>query len=56
MSQVLSEELFRRSKQRIVALSGPSHAEEVIRNLPTTIVAASSNRVAAERPRYINEQ
>jgi len=48
MSQVLSEELFKGQKQRIVALSGPSHAEEVIRNLPTTIVAASSNRVAAE--------
>ncbi len=32
-----------------VALSGPSHAEEVCRYLPTTVVAASENREAAEK-------
>lgn len=30
-----------------VCLTGPSHAEEVGRNIPTTVVAASSNRMAA---------
>ncbi|MEG2137564.1 MAG: NAD(P)H-dependent glycerol-3-phosphate dehydrogenase [Oscillospiraceae bacterium] len=32
----------------IVALSGPSHAEEVGRHVPTTVVSASEDRVAAE--------
>lgn len=31
-----------------VALSGPTHAEEVARDLPTTIVSASKNEAAAE--------
>ncbi|NLU10597.1 MAG: NAD(P)H-dependent glycerol-3-phosphate dehydrogenase [Tepidanaerobacter acetatoxydans] len=48
MSQVLAEELYDGDNKNIVALSGPSHAEEVIRNLPTAIVAASSNQHAAE--------
>ncbi len=30
--------------QRIACLSGPSHAEEVVRELPTTVVAASYDR------------
>lgn len=34
--------------QPFVALSGPSHAEEVSRNIPTTLVAASKSRVYAE--------
>ncbi len=33
---------------RIAALSGPTHAEEVVLGLPTTIVAASSDRQLAE--------
>lgn len=32
----------------VVVLSGPSHAEEVIRALPTTAVAASKNKEAAQ--------
>lgn len=32
----------------IVALSGPSHAEEIAQNIPTTIVASSSNLKLAE--------
>jgi glycerol-3-phosphate dehydrogenase (NAD(P)+) len=47
MSQILTEELSQRN-QNIVVLSGPSHAEEVIRNLPTAIVAASSRQQAAQ--------
>ena len=34
-------------KARLVALSGPTHAEEVARDLPTTIVSASSDPEAA---------
>jgi glycerol-3-phosphate dehydrogenase (NAD(P)+) len=45
MSQVLKEEL---SNARIVALSGPSHAEEVGKDIPTAIVAASEVKSAAE--------
>lgn len=46
MSQVISEEI---GKVRIAALSGPSHAEEVARGGPTTVVVAASNeRTAVE--------
>jgi glycerol-3-phosphate dehydrogenase (NAD(P)+) len=41
MSEVLSEELDRPLARRIASLVGPSHAEEVSRKLPTTIVAAA---------------
>lgn len=34
-------------KARLVALSGPTHAEEVARDLPTTIVSASADEEAA---------
>jgi glycerol-3-phosphate dehydrogenase (NAD(P)+) len=47
MSTVLAEEL-ERTEDRIVVLSGPSHAEEVINRLPTTIVVASKESVCAE--------
>jgi len=47
MSTVLSEELGR-SEQHIVVLSGPSHAEEVIRRHPTTIVVAAKEIACAE--------
>lgn len=45
LSQVLGEELPR---QKRVMISGPSHAEEIARGLPTTVVAASHSRKAAE--------
>ena len=48
MSTVLAEELGQ-PEERIVALSGPSHAEEVARRLPTTVVVASIDRECAER-------
>ncbi|MBD2869641.1 NAD(P)H-dependent glycerol-3-phosphate dehydrogenase [Paenibacillus arenilitoris] len=48
MTTVLSEELGR-SADELVVLSGPSHAEEVIRKLPTTVVVASANIRAAEQ-------
>ena len=49
LSQVISEEI---PGFDIVALSGPSHAEEVARGVPTTVVAACENRKSAE---YIQE-
>ena len=45
LSQVICEELPENS---VVILSGPSHAEEVARGVPTTVVAASRSRAAAE--------
>lgn len=46
MSTVISEELGC-DEGRIVVLSGPSHAEEVVRRCPTTVVVASSDEKAA---------
>ncbi|MBP3964455.1 NAD(P)H-dependent glycerol-3-phosphate dehydrogenase [Paenibacillus lignilyticus] len=48
MTTVLLEELPI-SADRLVVLSGPSHAEEVVRKLPTTVVVASANVEAAEK-------
>jgi len=45
LSEVVAEEL---GPVRLVQLSGPSHAEEVARGLPTACVAASTDRDAAE--------
>ena len=44
LSEVISEEV---KTDKLVVLSGPSHAEEVARCIPTTIVAASENTEAA---------
>ncbi len=49
MSQILQEEL---PHLPIVTVTGPSHAEEVACNVPTTIVAASTDEQAA---RYVQE-
>lgn len=45
LSQVIKEEL---PDKKLVILSGPSHAEEVAKNIPTTVVAASENADAAK--------
>ncbi|MBO7744078.1 NAD(P)H-dependent glycerol-3-phosphate dehydrogenase [Paenibacillus sp. MWE-103] len=47
MTTVLAEEL-KTDVGRLVVLSGPSHAEEVVRRLPTTVVVASASLDAAE--------
>ena len=47
MSQVLDQELG--GRWPIVALSGPSFASEVARQLPTAVLAASADAGAAER-------
>ncbi len=46
MSEVIAEELPQVSG-RIVALSGPTHAEEVIQRIPTVATVASLNQQAA---------
>lgn len=47
ISQVIHE-LAEISFDKIVALSGPSHAEEVARKIPTALVSASSNHQSSE--------
>lgn len=47
MTQIIEDEL-QNPAVKMVALSGPTHAEEVIRDLPTTIVSASKDAQAAE--------
>lgn len=50
LSEVIEEEL---DTEKLVVLSGPSHAEEVARAIPTTMVAASNNKEAAK---FIQDQ
>lgn len=45
LSQVISEELL----NPVVILSGPSHAEEVLLNIPTTVVVTSTDMTYAEK-------
>ncbi len=47
MSQVLKEVLPTLRAEHIATLSGPSFAEEVSRQIPTAVVAASTSRVTA---------
>ena len=47
MTQIIAEEL-KNPGIKLVALSGPTHAEEVAKDLPTTIVSACSDLTAAE--------
>ncbi|MGG1598720.1 NAD(P)H-dependent glycerol-3-phosphate dehydrogenase [Paenibacillus naphthalenovorans] len=49
MSEVLRDELPMYDPNRIVVLSGPSHAEEVIERCPTTVVVAAHDKAAAEK-------
>ena len=49
MSEIIEDELAKTGrKARVVALSGPTHAEEVARDMPTAIVAASADEDAAK--------
>ena len=48
MTQVISDEL-KNPTVKLVALSGPTHAEEVAKDLPTTIVSACKNLKAAKQ-------
>ena len=49
MSEIIEDELAKAGrKARVVALSGPTHAEEVARDMPTAIVAACADEEAAK--------
>ena len=49
MSEIIEDELRKCGRTaRVVALSGPTHAEEVARDMPTLIVAASEDEEAAK--------
>ena len=47
MTQIIADEL-KNPTVKLVALSGPTHAEEVAKDLPTTIVSACEDPKAAE--------
>lgn len=60
LSEVITDALHNTRPETawpIVALSGPTHAEEVARDLPSTIVSASCDRHAAEvvRDAFFND-
>lgn len=48
ISEMITEELSPSKMKAVVALSGPSHAEEVVLHHPTTVTAASGDIEAAE--------
>jgi glycerol-3-phosphate dehydrogenase (NAD(P)+) len=49
ISEILKETLPDLSDERLVILSGPSHAEEVSRGIPTVLVAASTDYLSSQR-------
>jgi glycerol-3-phosphate dehydrogenase (NAD(P)+) len=49
MSEVILDVLPGVHRKRVVTLSGPSHAEEVSRKIPTAVVAASAELETARR-------
>ena len=49
MSEVLVETIPSLSEDRVVVLSGPSHAEEVGRKIPTVVVAGSTSEASSQR-------
>ncbi|MGE5364827.1 MAG: NAD(P)H-dependent glycerol-3-phosphate dehydrogenase [Bacteroidota bacterium] len=48
MSQMLHEQMPQLSEDQVGVLSGPSHAEEVSRRIPTAVVGASASMATAE--------
>ncbi len=48
LSEVFGEETGQELLNKFVVLSGPSHAEEVSRDIPTTVVVAGVDRVMCE--------
>ncbi|MBM7556009.1 NAD(P)H-dependent glycerol-3-phosphate dehydrogenase [Halanaerobacter jeridensis] len=58
MSEVLAQELPAEFEDKITVLSGPSHAEEVIKNHPTTVVAANEDKKMAQQVQdmFMNDQ
>lgn len=50
MTDIIAEEI---PNAEVAVLSGPSHAEEVSRNIPTTVVAGAKNRKTVEKVQSI---
>ncbi len=50
VSQII-EEIYPETKDKIVALSGPSHAEEVSKQIPTVVTSASKSKDLAIKAR-----
>lgn len=53
ISTILAEEIDESNRQAIVALSGPSHAEEVVVRDLTSVTSASENEEIAEIVQYL---
>jgi len=53
MSQVILDELASLDASRLATLTGPSHAEEVSRDIPTAVVAASPSLETAEKVQHL---
>jgi len=53
MSEMLLDTLPQVAPEQIATLSGPSHAEEVSRRIPTTVVAASADLETARRVQQV---
>jgi len=49
VSQIIKDELKKLSLSQIGVLSGPSHAEEVCKKIPTAVVAASTDEFTAKQ-------
>ncbi|MCL2843890.1 MAG: NAD(P)-dependent glycerol-3-phosphate dehydrogenase [Chitinivibrionia bacterium] len=53
LSQVITQEIPKITMDKLAVLSGPSHAEEVGRKVPTAVVAASTNEDLAKEVQQI---
>jgi len=49
LSEVIKDELYGKYHNNIVVLSGPTHAEEVAKKIPSAIVAASQDKEKAKK-------
>ncbi|MCS5421422.1 MULTISPECIES: NAD(P)H-dependent glycerol-3-phosphate dehydrogenase [Psychrilyobacter] len=56
LSQVIKDEILGKFHKNIVILSGPTHAEEVAKNLPSTIVAAGESECAKKIQELFNTE
>lgn len=57
ISEMIEEEIDDDKKEAVVVLSGPSHAEEVVKRQPTSVTVSSINIEAAEKAQdlFINQ-
>lgn len=58
ISQIIEAEIPEEKRRAVVALSGPSHAEEVCRRQPTTVTSSSLSMESAEEVQdlFMNQQ